>query len=82
MYLLWYNKNTSAIREQIVSPDWIEKALEYWVTVNETLEDVGDHFENELKPEYWEGVPYQDWECRYCPYYNVCPSTLADKKKY
>ena len=82
MYLLWYNKNTSAMREQIVSPDWIEKALEYWVTVNETLEDVGDHFENELKPEYWEGVPYQDWECRYCPYYNICPSTIADKKRY
>ena len=80
MYLLWYNKNTSQIKEQIVSPDWIEKALEYWVTVNETLEDVDKHFEEELKPEYYLGVPYQDWECRYCPYYSICP-TLADKKK-
>ena len=82
MYLLWYNKNTSQIKEQIVSPDWIEKALEYWVTVNETLEDVDKHFEEELKPEYYLGVPYQDWECRYCPYYSICPSTLADKKRY
>ena len=82
MYLLWYNKNTSAMREQIVSPEWIEKALEYWVTVNEILEDIGNHFEEELKPEYYLGVPYQDWECRYCPYYTICPSTLADKKRY
>ena len=82
MYLLWYNKNTSQMREQIVSPEWIEKALEYWVTVNETLEDIDEHFEEELKPEYYLGVPYQDWECRYCQYYSICPSTLADKKKY
>ena len=82
MYLLWYNKNTSQMREQIVSPEWIEKALEYWVTVNETLEDMDEHFEEELKPEYYLGVPYQDWECRYCQYYSICPSTLADKKKY
>ena len=82
MYLLWYNKNTSQIKEQIVSPEWIEKALEYWVTVNETLEDVDKHFEEELKPEYYLGVPHQDWECRYCPYYSICPSTLADKKRY
>ena len=27
-----------------------------------------------------EGVPWQDWECRYCQYYSICPSTLADKK--
>ena len=82
MYLLWYNKNTSQMREQIVSPEWIEKALEYWVTVNETLEDIDEHFEEELKPEYYLGVPYQDWECRYCQYYSICPSTLADKKRY
>jgi len=82
MYLLWYNKNTSQMREQIVSPEWIEKALEYWVTVNETLEDMNEHFEEELKPEYYLGVPYQDWECRYCQYYSICPSTLADKKRY
>ena len=82
MYLLWYNKNTSQIREQLVSPEWIEKALEYWVTVNEILEDCGKLFEDELKPGYWEGVPYQDWECRYCQFYSICPSNLADKKRY
>ena len=82
MYLLWYNKNTSQIREQIVSPEWVGRALEYWVNVNEVLEDCGKVFEEELKPGYWDGVPYQDWECRYCQYYSICPSTLADKKRY
>jgi hypothetical protein len=81
MYLLWYRKNDSFWREQLVSPEYVEKAREYWVTVNETLEDCGKFFEDELKPGYWDGVPYQDYECGICPYYSICPSTLADKKK-
>ena len=80
MYLLWYNKNTSAMKEQIVSPEWVEKALEYWIQLNEIVEDCGNNFEEELKPGYWEGVPFQDWECRYCQYYTICPSKLAEKK--
>jgi len=82
MYLIWYRKNDSFLREQLVSPEWIEKALEYWTVVNETLEDCGKFFEDELKPGYWEGVPYEDWECKYCSYNSICPSTLADKKRY
>jgi len=81
MYLIWYRKNDSLLKEQLVSPEWIEKALEYWVTVNETLEDVHEHFEEELKPGYHLGVPYEDWECKYCSYNSICPSTLGDKKK-
>jgi len=82
MYLLWYNKNTSQMREQLISPEWIEKALEYWTELNNILDDSGKKFEEDLKPEYWEGVPFQSWECRYCQYYSICPSTLADKKRY
>ena len=82
MYLVWYRKNDSFWKEQLVSPEYIEKALEYWVTVNETLEDCGKFFEDELKPGYWAGVPYQEYECKICSYYSICPSTLADKKKY
>ena len=81
MYLLWYNKNTSQMREQLVSPEWIDKALEYWITVNEILKEVGISFEEDLVPGVWEGVPYQDWECRYCQYYNICSSNLADKRR-
>ena len=80
MYLLWYNKNTSAMREQIVSPEWTEKALEYWGQLNDIEYDVGKNFEEDLVPGYFEGVPQQDWECRYCQYYTICPSKLAEKK--
>ncbi len=80
MYLVWYNKNTSQMREQIVSNEWIDKALEYWTEMFEMKEDMGKAFEDELLPEVSFGVPVQDWECRYCQYYSICPSTLADKK--
>ena len=78
MYLLWYNKNTSQMREQLISPEWIEKALEYWSELNNILDDSAEKFEEDLKPEYWEGVPFQNWECRYCQYYSICPSKLAE----
>ena len=65
MYLLWYNKNTSQMREQLISPEWIEKALEYWAELNDILEDSGEKFEEDLIPEIWSGVPFQNWECRY-----------------
>ena len=80
MYLIWYNKNTSQMREQIVSNDWIDQAFEYWVELNEIKEELGKSFEEELVPVETFGVPVQDWECRYCQYYSICPSTLADKK--
>ena len=81
MYLVWYNKNTSQMREQLVSNEWIDKAFEYWIGLYEMKEELQIHgFEDELVPEVTLGVPMQDWECRYCQYYNICPSTLADKK--
>jgi hypothetical protein len=77
MYLVWYNKNTSMIREQLVSPEWITKSLEYWVELNNILEDCGNKFEEELKPEYTVGVPFQSWECSYCQFKEIC---LTKKK--
>ena len=81
MFLVWYNKNTSQMREQIVSNEWIDKAYEYWTEVYEMKEDMEEEFSDELTPEISYGVPMQDWECRYCQFYSICPSTLADKKK-
>jgi predicted RecB family nuclease len=80
MYLLWYNKNTSQMREQMVSPEWIDKALEYWEEVYEIKEDLGKSFESELEPMITYGVPMQDWECSYCQFESICPSTLSKKK--
>jgi CRISPR/Cas system-associated exonuclease Cas4 (RecB family) len=80
MYLLWYNKNTSHIREQLISPEWVDKALEYWTEVNEILNDCGEDFAHDLDPGLIPGVPFSDWECKYCQFYSICSSTLADKK--
>ena len=77
MYLVWYKKNDSYWREVLVSPEWIDKAIEYWTELNGILEDCGKSFEEELIPEYWNGVPFQDWECKICPYKDICPSTLT-----
>ena len=81
MYLIWYNKNTSQMREQLVYEEWINKALEYWEEVHEIKEDLGKSFERELEPMMTYGVPMQDWECSYCQFESICPSTLSKKKK-
>jgi CRISPR/Cas system-associated exonuclease Cas4 (RecB family) len=80
MYLIWYNKNTSHMREQLVSNEWIDNALKYWTELYEMNKDMEENFIDELVPEITLGVPFQDWECRYCQYYSICPSTIADKK--
>jgi len=81
MYLVWYRKNDSFIRETIVNNNWIDKALEYWTEMNEILEESGKMFEKDLIPGVYPGVPFDNWHCSYCSYYNICPSTLRDKKK-
>ena len=74
------------MREQLVSNEWIDKALEYWTDLNEIKDgwdselNLENFFNDELIPEISHGVPFQDWECRYCQFYSICPSTLADKK--
>ena len=69
------------MREQLVSPEWIDKALEYWEEVYEIKEDLGKAFETGLEPMITYGVPMQDWECSYCQFESICPSTLSKKKK-
>ena len=89
MYLVWYRKNDSFLRETLVNNNWIDKALEYWTEVNEILEEHGKMFEKELIPGVYPSVPPEsgydkhgiNWNCRYCQYYNICPSTFAGKNK-
>ena len=79
MYLLWYNKNTSMMREQPVPPEWIDKAYEYWADMNDKLAEYGENFETSdlLEPGFSFGVPFQDWECKYCQYNSICPTTIT-----
>jgi|TARA_Y100000310_G_scaffold329525_1_gene399564 hypothetical protein len=81
MYLVFYNKNTSMMRERLVMNPWMDKALEYWVDLNTWLDDVGEkYFEEELIPELTEGVPFENWECGYCSYSEICPSQIKKRK--
>ena len=78
MYLVFYNKNTSMMREKLVMNGWMDTALEYWVELNQWLEDTGKkYFEEELMPGIIEGVPFENWECGYCSYSSICPSTIS-----
>tara|TARA_Y100000310_G_C20566434_1_gene755726 strand:+ start:100 stop:837 length:738 start_codon:yes stop_codon:yes gene_type:complete len=78
MYLLWYNKNTSMMREQPIEPEWIDKAEEYWSNVNDILSTYGKDFEESevLMPGISPGSPFADWECKYCQYNSICPTTI------
>jgi len=69
--LLWYNKDTSAMREQSIDAlQWTSNALEYWETLTEALEDITNP--DDLIPGIDYGVPMMDWECRYCGFTDYC----------
>ena len=78
MFLVYYNKNTSMIREvKVYADEWIDKAEYYWEELNNLNRAMGEeHFEEKLRPGFQLGVPYEDWECKYCNYKTICPSEL------
>ena len=67
MSLLWYNKDTSAMREEFVDLSWINRATEYWEELNEHSEEVTS--EDMRVGSY--GVPMENWECRYCGFKDI-----------
>ena len=70
--LLWYNKDTSAMRVQPIDAlEWTSAALEYWTECSESLAKVEDP-ESDLIPGVDFGVPMMDWECRYCGFTKHC----------
>ena len=65
--LLFYNKDTSQIRELAVPMSCIQDAVDYWHNVNESI--------IEGKPPVKLGfAPVLSWECseKYCSYYEAC----------
>jgi CRISPR/Cas system-associated exonuclease Cas4 (RecB family) len=63
--LIWYKKDDSMMKTQIISSEWIKNAFYYWVELNETLEEQG-------KPEIGSyNTPVYKWECRYCPFHKI-----------
>jgi len=69
--LLWYNKDTSTLRKEYIPDVWIENALQYWTELNEITEDIDNPEEMEVGDV---GVPFENWECKYCEYQgSLCP---------
>jgi len=70
--LLWYNKDTSAMREEQVHSMWMEEAFEYWTDLNEVVEATSKP--EELIPGQSPNVPIYNWECKYCEFKDTyCP---------
>ena len=67
MSLLWYNKDTSAVREEFIDISWMKKAEHYWEDLNDRCEDATSE---DLTPGMY-GVPMENWECRYCGFKNI-----------
>jgi|TARA_Y100000034_G_scaffold44559_1_gene54683 hypothetical protein len=73
--LLWYNKDTSAMREENINSIWIEEAFEYWTDLNEVVDSISKP--EELTPSD-PNVPIYSWECKYCEYKDThCPGVYS-----
>ena len=83
MSILWYNKDTSRLREEKIELSFIGMAKEYWEELNnhrdiiqkddKELEDYDKmNYGTSLKRYVEVGVPFQNWECKYCPYEHIC----------
>ncbi len=69
--LIYYNKDTSAMK--VVKKDsdhWIDKAIEYWTDLGETLNDIKK--DTDLIPGVSMATPMYNWQCRYCGFKEHC----------
>lgn len=77
MTLLFYNKDTSKMRDLDVSTSYIRTAQDYWHDVNERYKKGNPPIELGIAPVY-------KWECKWstgiCGFYEVCGGGL-DKEK-
>ena len=73
MSLLWYNKDTSALREEPIDNSWIYEAKAFWEELNDYVDgtDEGTVSDYEkLEPGSY-GIPMENWECRYCGFKDI-----------
>ena len=72
--LLYYNKDTSKMREKEIGLSYIDSAKEYWRDANKRYEKGNPPIELGVAPVY-------KWECniKYCNFYQVCGGGLKEK---
>ena len=68
MFLIYYNKDTSLMKQIPVDLSYTEKALQFWKEVNS---------EHKLgMPKLEAGLsPVDSWECSFCNYKDLCQRT-------
>ena len=65
MGLIWYRKDDSMMKVQLIDTDWIQNAFFYWVELNEAIKEEG-------KPKIGSyNTPVYNWECKYCNYHKI-----------
>jgi len=76
MALLFYNKNTSRVKELKVPRTYIDMAERYWLKVQELFKEGLPPIEKGLSP-------VEDWECnpKYCSFYEPCGGGIKETKK-
>ena len=81
MSIIWYNKDTSRMREEKIQLNYVDMAKGYWEDLNIWRDEIEKedpelkdyNIVNSVIPRHQElGVPFQDWECKYCPYEHIC----------
>ena len=88
MFLVYYNKDTSVIKTVKVDNSEIDKAKEYWRTLDKTKPQLSgvdfttatkidkqrflDYLDDEFILGVDYGVPFESWECKYCQFNNIC----------
>ncbi len=65
LFLLFYNKDTSDMKEIEVDIDFIDGSYNFWTRVKDLHRDG--------LPQFQEGEsPVMPWECKYCQYEKTC----------
>ena len=79
MKLLYYNKDTSAIKIEEVNTAYIDTALNYWLEMKELRKRITiDNLEDELMQGSYNVPVYPAWQCSYCSFSRFC----IDHKPY
>ena len=65
LFLLYYNKDNSDVRQLEVDLEFIDQSYNFWVRVQ--------HLHTDGLPFLQDGEsPVMEWECKYCQYKDIC----------
>ena len=71
LYLIYYKKDTSAIKPVQISNTYITEAQLYWEQLNESTEN-GKLAPEDLIAGSAPSTPVYEWECKYCQFSPIC----------